>query len=362
MKRLGDGSILPHNFMTEPVKGAKHFLHNNLALRSGMVTDIIYPDDDSSLSKQVIEYNVAVAQYEARGGVNISMIRNCKVNNIFGSQNNNLTYTLKPGTKDDKGIYQKTSIVTILCINGITDAGSAVIIGGLANDDGPSYTSEDGQFYDFNFNGINWNINKDGEYTVTFNSPLDDDGNPTNKDAQGTEIKIDKNGVVKISDNEGQFWSIDRTSKISTWSNGNESIIIDKGNKAVSLTSSGTMDSSSQKAMTMSSQDAVSVSSQNDMSLKSGSNTAIEASANMNMKAGSAWSVNVSGNANLQIGGDLTMIAGGNAQMMGTLNMLGLGDLPIALVGISQAIGTGNLGAPVVSTILNGSFTCFAGT
>ena len=359
--KLPDGSVLPSSLKRKSPQTVNSLITNNVALKVGLVSDIIYSDDAQSISKRDIEYNVMVSEQAPQGGLTITTYRNCRVSNLFGMSNNNLTYTLQAQNNQDS-LPENASIVLILCINGRSDGSNAIIVGGMTHPDSPAYTSDEGQFYDFNFNGINYNINKDGEYTITFDSPLDDDGKPTNPSASGTEIKIDKTGAVKISDNEGQFWSIDRANKISTWSNGNESIIIDKGNKAVSLTSSGTMDSSSQEAMTMSSQDAVSVSSQNDMSLKSNSNTTIEASANMNMKVGSAWSVNVSGNANLQIGGDLSMMAGGNASLQGTISSLGLGDVSIALVGVSQCIGVGNIGVPVISTILNGSLTCFCGT
>jgi hypothetical protein len=310
----------------------------------------------------VIEYDVAIAQYDPKSGVNISTIRNCKVDNLFGSRNNNLTYTLVSGTQDDSDVYSNTSIVLILCINGVTDAGSAVIIGALANDKGPSYTKDNGQFYDFNFNGINYNINKDGEWTITFNSVLDDEGKPTNKDAAGTAIKINKDGVITISDNEGQSWNLNRKAKTSTWTNGAESIVIDKGNKSVTLKSTGEMSQKSEKAMNIESGDVLAMKSKADTTIDSSANLTVSASNNVTVKSGGAWNIQASGNVNIQAGGNLMMQGSGMAQLQAAINMLGTGSFPIAIAGISQCIGVTNIpGLPTNSIIISGSATCLAG-
>lgn len=361
MRMMGDGSVIPANFNTTPMPDAKAFLGNNLSLRAGAVIGIHYPDQEANISKQVIEYDVAIFQADHRGGVNISTMRNCKVNNMFGAPNNNSTYTLVPGTKDGDGVYQKSSIVTVLCVNGMSDVGGAVIVGGLSSPDGPKYTSEDGQFYDFNFNGINYNINKDGEWTVTFNSPIDVDGKKKNEAAAGTIVKIDKEGRVKISDNEGQFWQIDRVAKTSTWSNGAESIVIDKGSKSVSLTSSGEMSSKSEKAMSMASSDAVNMSSKSDTAIDSGANLNMSSKSNMQQTSGAAWQVKATGDVMVQAGGNLMMQGGNIAQMQGTLNLIGAGTSPVAVVGLSQVLSF--LGPiPIPGQILTGSATVFVGT
>lgn len=362
MKVLGDGTVLPSSFNTAPMPDARHFLHNNMSLRAGAVVGIHYPDQDSSISKQVIEYDVAIFQADPRSGVNISIMRNCKVNNVFGAPNNSLNYTLVSGKRDENGVYSKSSLVLVLCINGLSDVGSAIIVGGIDSPNGPAYTSADGQFYDFNFNGINYNINNDGELSITFNSPIDVDGNKANADAAGTELKIDKEGRIKISDNEGQFWELDRVAKTSTWSNGNESIVIDEGNKSIAVTSSGTLSTESTQATSMDSADAMSMSSKADMSMSSDANSNMSAKGNMAQKSGGVWQVQATGDVNVKAGGNVNIQGGSQAQLNAAVTLLGEGTAAVAVVGVSIVLGTGNLGLPVVSQILTGSRTVFAGT
>lgn len=360
MPKLSDGSYIQSNLT---MKGASAYqtLRQNVALRTGIVTNIYYPDDANNVSGKFIEYDVAVSEQLPGGGTTISTYRNCKVSNMFGADNNNSTYTLQADTDLDQDTTN-AAIVTLLCIDGRSDGGQAMIMGGLNSPNGPAYTSADGQFYDFNFNGINYNINKDGEWTITFSSPIDEEGNQSNKAAAGTMVKIDKDGRVKISDNEGQSWDIDRVAKTSTWTNGNDSILIDKGNKKIALTSSGELSSTSEKATTLTSNDAMNINATNDINVSGKNNVNTTSSANMMQKSGGNWQVQATGNVQVQAGGDVNIQANGQAQLNGTINLIGNGSVPVAAVGVSMVLGVGNLGAPVISQILTGSSTVLVGT
>ena len=360
MAKLSDGTYLQSTLSMNPKANAHSIMKTNYALKNGKVTNIYYPDDPGNISKTYIEYDVAVSEQSPNGGTTISAYRGCRFSNMFGTDNNSLTHTFQANS--DFGEDTSTgSQVLLLCINGRSDGGQAVIIGGLSSEHGPSYTSADGQFYDFNFNGIKYNINKDGEWTVTFNSVIDQKGNKANEAAAGTIIKIDKEGRVSISDNETQSWNIDRVAKTSTWTNGSESIVIDKGNKSVSLVSGGEMSQTSQKAMALTSQDSVNVTSQKDMTLDSSNSLNISSSQNMAQKSGAAWNVQASGNVMVQAGGNAMIQATGVAQVQGLTTLLGAGDVPVAAVGISQVLSM--LGPiPIMGQILTGSATVLVGT
>lgn len=359
MRKKPDGSVIPSTLSTKPLPDARSFLTQNHSLKMGVVTDIIYPEEDKSLSKRFIEYNVMSSEI-SEGGTNLTVYRNCTVNNQFGMSNNNSTYTLQAEKAED-GKIEFASLVLIMCISGQSSNGQAVILGGFSHPDNPKHSKADGQFYDFNFNGINYNINKDGEWTVTFNSPLDSKKNKKNPKAAGTAVKIDKEGRVKISDNEGQFWELDRVAQKSTWSNGSEFIIIDKKNKKIEMNSAGEMSSTSTKKMSLTSSDNIEASASKDAKIKAGANVSLEAKSNMNQKSGGNWEVKATGDVNVVAGGAVTLKAPIVA-VQGQITTLGAGGLPVGIAGISICQGIGNLGIPVISTILTGSGTVLAGS
>ena len=131
MIQLEDGSIIPSNLTIEPMTDTAKQVRMNLALRTGIITNIYYPDDEKNLSKEFIEYDVMIASSEMHNGLNLSLYRNCRQNDLFGSSNNYLRYTLQEGEKKKDGTIDKGASVLVYCIDGVTDAGSAVIIGGI---------------------------------------------------------------------------------------------------------------------------------------------------------------------------------------------------------------------------------------
>jgi len=359
---LGDGSVIPSNFQQGPAMSAVDQVAMNRVLHIGMVINVIYPENSRSISKQMIEYDVAVTNMDRDNGLNVSTYRNCKLSDRFGAPNNSEVFTLVPGETDGKGGYKNGSIVVLECLGGNSDSGMAIIIGGLFNSVVAKYAEADGQVYEFLFNGIRQKINKDGEWLLQFNSYIDTSGKKANEKAAGTSLFIDKDGRFKLSDNLGQFFQLDREAKTATWSNGADSIVIDQGNKKITMTSSGEMAQSSQKAMSLSSQDALNVSSQQDTSVKSGANLNLESKSNFSQKSGAAWQVKATGDVQVQAGGNVMIQGGAQAQLQAAITMLGAGSVPVAAVGVSMVLGVGNLGLPVVSQILTGSSTVLVGT
>jgi len=362
MHILPDGSVIPSEFSIsqQPKNGEHQF--SNVALRVGKIVKIYYPKDSNNISKKFIEYDVRAAQSKSGSGANLIVYRNCRLNNVFGASNNFLTHTLHPSVLE-KGVYKKGANVIFMCIDGIVSTG-CIILGAVESENQLKiYDEQDGQFYDFNFNGINYNINKDGEWTVTFNSVIDPDGKKANEAASGTQIKIDKEGRVKISDNEGQYWEIDRVAKKSTWTDGAESIIIDKANKKISLASSGDLSSASKDNTAVSADKQMSLKSKEDMNFSSDTNMLSDAKGNMNLKSGGNLMVNSSGSTMMK-SGDTTIIQAANvAQIMGTtMTRIGAGTVPAGAVGISQSVGVDSHGTPVVSLLISGSSTVFVGT
>jgi len=359
---LSDGSILPSTLGLSN-SNAPTSVVGNMALRVGIVTEILYPENERNLSGKVIEYNVLVTEKNEGYSATFSFYRNCTVNSVFGSSNNSITQTYTPADKNGSS-FSGGSIVMLLCINGYNTGGSAVIIGGLTGDKiGETPKADDGQFYDFNFNGINQKINKDGELTITFNSVLDKNGNKANEEASGTSLKFDKDGGFKISDNKEQSLELNRTEEYTIWQNGNEIIKIDKKNKKIEITSSENVEITANGKVLVSSDDSIEMHSSGDMSLSSDSTAKIDSKQNLNIKSGTNLDVQSGAMTNIKGSGGVNIESQGLTQVKGQLVMLGQNaSNPVAIAGVSIAIGPGNLGIPVVSTIITGSSSVLAGT
>lgn len=367
-----DGTHIPQMFQAAAPSSALHQHTNSFSLKEGVVTAIIYPDQKENISKKDIEYNVAIVEYIQGVGANLQEYRNCRIWDMFGATNNHLNYTMQPsstkiddvGGKANKTSFDDGNRVMLLCIGGVAQAGYAVIIGGLKHSDGKIYSSADGQFYDFNFNGIQQLINKDGELVITFNSPIDQKGKKANEKAAGTVLKIDKDGRWTVYDNENQAIKIDRVAKKIEIQNGSESIIVNKSDKSISLKSAGNITETAGKDMNLKSSSATKIESGGQMQLKSGGQLRSESAGTMEMKSGGQWRLQASGNVIIQSGGNVSLIGGDGPilQSQGPIVTGGNGGVPAAGVGISQAVGIGNLGFPVISTIITGSSTFFIGS
>jgi len=362
MAKLGDGSVLPSNLSQDPLPSAESIYSFDVSFKQGTVLKIYYPEDPANLSGNFIEYDVFVAIRDMRSGANFQVYRNCQVSDMFGTVNNFNDFTLQPAEKlDENGVPVGGATVTLLCIDGTSVSGRALIVGGKKSlKNKPS--QDRGQFWENQFNGLNVLIDKDGAYTITFNSTIDQEGKKLNEAAAGTVIKIDKDGRASISDNEKQSITLDRVAKNMVWTNGSESVTIDKEAKSISMSAGKDVNSNSTEATSVKSGKDMNLESGAAATLKSAKDMTHDAGANLNTKVASNWQVKAGGNVMVQAGGNVQIQAGGQAQLMGTINMIGAGTAPCAAVGVSMCQGVGNLGFPVISTILTGSSSVLVGT
>ncbi len=364
MKIGKDGSVTQSTLSSQGSTPASQVYRMDFALKKGVVTQIYYTEDPNNKTKQFIEYDVVVIEERADGGNSTVTYSRCQTMDRFGTSNNFEHYTLQPNVKKDGANYTKGAQVLLLAINGNASGGRGIIVGGISYPHTKKATKDDGQFYEWQFNGINVKVDKDGQYIMTFNSPIDVDGKKKDSKAAGTTFQIFKDGKLKISDNEKQSWEIDRVNQKSTWGNGADSIVIDKKNKKIDLTSTGTTSETIAKSkdVNIKEKDHSVTTKAGSINENSGKDINEKAKANIVNKAGANWTINAGGNATINAGGNLTMTGGGTAQLKGTLNLIGDGNVPAAGVGISQCMGTGNAGYPVFSQILTGSATVLIGS
>lgn len=217
MRTLPDGTVVPSTFDIEPMGSSKSLdFFNNVALRQGEVRKVLYPTDPKNISKTVVEYSVAVQVRNGQGPATIVNYPNCQVLNLFGGISDKVRYTYRAQTKEpeDKKTVSDGSKVMVLCVNG--ELRRAFIVGGLNEDTQPE-KEEDGHNLRFEFNGIRFDVNKDGELRVDFRGATKADGklvDGADSDATGSTLVFDKTGGIKLFTSAGeQLIHLDRANK-----------------------------------------------------------------------------------------------------------------------------------------------------
>jgi len=201
-------------------------LFANTPLRFGEVIDIIYTDDDRNTTKspRQTQYRVRV---QRQNGKNKSVTEDyiCVTADLFGGVGDRFRATRRKATRIDKDDpITNGSRVLVLCLNAHT--GSAVIVGGLKHrkaETDPGKNAGDNLLWEFN--GIQFTINNDGEVTLVNQGATDQDGKPRNRDAanKGTQIKLLKNGSVRVENKSGEVIEIDTANRKINMTSKNQS-------------------------------------------------------------------------------------------------------------------------------------------
>lgn len=329
---IGYKGILPSGLVSErqpiDVSFSKK-VNQNMTLKNGVVLEIYEVTDEKNQSKLVPEYDVMVVEND-----NTSIYKNCMAVDGFGGKADYSQVKYRkpddPKKVKDSGSLkdQNGSIVLLLCLEG--SAEQAIIVGSLNHPSKKDVLTEDkGHHLEGEFNGLNWQIDKDGSLIIKFNSATDNDGTPQDEEAGGTYVSMTKEGSVDINTGEGS-----------------EQILIDKPNKDISVTAG------------------------NNINTKSEADTSAESGANYNVKAGADFLLDATGKAGITAGSQFSVDAKSQVEVKSpmvsikgdsmvkvesnTINLNGNtvlvgGPGTPALVFTTQFLGVGNLGAPVLS-------------
>ncbi len=205
------GFVVPSWMTLSSSDNFDQFVNNNVSLKIGQVVEINYPSDENNF--KTITYNVLIN--EKNDSYNQFVLYNCQLVDKFGGLADYTNYTLRKNDKDISGVTEGEveskdllgSYVLVGLING--SAATPIILGGLPFIDLPDDskrklpTKEDGHCLTFEFNGVNLNINKDGELLVQKYGPTKSDGtldtDLSNKDQANSFIQINKDGDIKLS-------------------------------------------------------------------------------------------------------------------------------------------------------------------
>lgn len=330
--------ILPSGLVEERTStdaGFSSKVFGNSALKMGVVLEILEKGSDDNRLNLGPEYHVMAIEQDKANGINTSIYKNCLAFDSFGGIADYFQFKRRV-PKDKKKVQDKGSsknqtgtIVLLLCLD--KNAEKAVILGQLGHPDKDTIlTEEKGHHAEGEFNGVNWEVNKDGEFTITFNSATDGEGTPSNDTAGGTFIKMDKDGSLEFSDGETESIKIDKTS--------NKIDVKAKGD--VSVTSQANINLTAKQNFNLKCEQLV-AEAQGQAIIKIGGITNIESKGIVNIKA-PALVLNADGGAVMNTG---------PIEINSPRIKLGKGGSP-ALIFNTLYLGIGNLGAPVISAAI----------
>lgn len=327
--------VMPSSILQERTDSDFNYsekISNNMTLKVGVVIDIIELEDKRNKSKVTTEYSVMTIEQQTN-----NTYGNCMAVDGFGGVSDFFEKKLRK-TRDTVKINSKSafdkqngSIVLLLCIDGHSE--QAIIIGAIAHPDRKNgkLTKAKGHHLEGEFNGINWQIDKDGALTVKFKTASDNDGKYKDEKAGGATIKMEKDGSIEAADGNKEKIRIDKTKKTID-------IIAEKD---ISATTDENVNITAKKAINAKATADLLADAGGSMTLKSASAFNIDAGAAMEVKAAS---VNLVSDGSIKLKGTTVQIAAPVIQ-------LGDGGSP-AVILTTQVLAVGNLGAPTIGTMI----------
>jgi phage gp45-like len=329
------GSVLPSSlFSADEVRGISSYnkRYRNFGIKIGVVINIIETNDARNTSALFPEYDVAVVEQDEDVGYSLVVYRNCIRTDSFGGPAEYFDVKLrKPTEVGENGPQdfkeQNGSLVIINCLDGSSN--QAIITGSVQHPRRANKLTEDkGHAMIGEFNGIQMVIDKDGAMSLVFLGATDNDGKPLKADVGGSFFKITANGSIELGDDKGELIFLDKEKNQLTVTSKKEAFF-DFG-KDFSVKVGENADVQVSKNLIIAAQGSVGLDG-NALKVKISGQTAIESSG-MTIKAGT------------QLKAEATQII-----LDGLVSVGGPGGTP-ALLMTTLFMGTGNKGAPVIST------------
>lgn len=316
-------------------------IFNNTKLKNGIVIAVYEIDDENNRNKKFPEYDVLIVEQKATSTMEPVIYRNCISIDGFGGVADFFEYKLRPVKEvEDKPTTplntnfkgQFGSMVLLLCLDGASDKG--IIVKSVPHPGRKTKLTKDaGLHLEGEYNGLNWKINKDGELTITFKSKTDDKGKPSDDQAGGTHVQIDKKGSVDVNTNlEGKEETYIRMDKE------NKDIGLKAGNK-IGMTAVNNIAMKTDASIKGTAKSSIDFITEGAAKVSAKSSLDLEGKSIVNVKGGN---VMISGQNGVIIEGQQTMI---NSPKV----FVGSGGTPAVIV-TTKFVGSGNHGAPVVSS------------
>lgn len=312
--------------------------YKNSPIRMGCIVSITELDDEEKNISQgkVVEYDV-ITEEQNENGSNFVTYQNCISIVGFGGVGDFFEYKLR--TSDDES-FKKTydfnkqngSMVLLLCIDGYSE--KAVIVGGVKHyKRKTTLTKEAGLHMEGEYNGLNWQVNKEGELTITFKSKTNNKGEPQNETAGGTYLKIDEKGSIDLN----------------TALEDETSIQLNKEDKDVNINAGNNISNKAKVDYTVEAEANISGKAKANVEFEAEGAAKVVSKSSLDLEGKSV--VNVKGGNVMITGNNGVMIKGNQCTIDTPKVFVGQGGAP-ALISTTQFVGKGNKGAPVVSTAI----------
>lgn len=240
--KQSDGSVISSYFKTAPNKSGDDIANQGMSFMFGQVEKIHFVDDSSNVSKEFVEYDVSTR--DEKGGQ--SVFRNVRYQALFGGSNDFDETILESsefafsGKLDPANLFKNKNgtYVILAFIHGSKD--KPFIAGCFQHPRRKGAKRKDGIRKLGEFRGFTWEINKEGEIILTYLGNRTPDGKLVRASTGPTQIKIDKNGIFTLTDNEGQLIKMDRvTKKIRIVTKENYEIVVGK-DESITITGNKT--------------------------------------------------------------------------------------------------------------------------
>lgn len=330
-------SILPSSLLSpEESEELDAFNHDfkNFPIRAGVILNTYEKDSPDNDVKLTVEYDVITVEHDADGATTYVIYKKCIATDSLGSIADFFEFRRRnPANQEFKKNLEplKTngSFVLLFCLNGDSERG--IILGALPHPKRlTTLTKEAGHHMEGEFNGVNIQINKDGEFALTFKSPSDNDGKYLDEKAGGSYVKIEKDGTLELFDGTSGKIRIDKT---------NETITVEAA-KDVSITTQENVKITATKNAELKMKDLL-IEASGKAIVNVAQNLAIDCRANFKVK-GKLIDIQAE---------SLMKLKSNNINIEGQRIQLGIGAMP-AIVMSTMYVGVGNLGSPVISTAM----------
>lgn len=332
-KYTEDGGVIPSGMPVSERSPQNHY--RMFGVYRGMIVKAVYPDDKENSRGDRMEYTVRI-----KGQDYPHVVDTCDMGGIH-----NYSVRVRKDISESKDGQIKTSTarekmngetVFVMFVEG--NGNVPIIIGSDQHPRHNEYdktTRDEGVHSISEFNGIEISIDKSSNYLIKNVGRKDDKGKVLNEAGVGSQIKMFENGDIELdthdtddsanlrmkltkADKKMEFYA--QENKVVYDANGVS--IVDKNNNEFKFTSGG-----------------VNITSVAATNVKSTGAMTVESDAAATFKGTAGTTVGTSA-SETKVDGSAVKLAGGGK--------------PVATLG-NKAIGTGNLGAPVVSTIVQGS-------
>lgn len=203
-------------FKTQPKDTGQSVYDRGTKMLEGQVVKIHFTDDATNKSKKFVEYDVVAR--DAKGGT--STYRNVRNAMDVSGFSDFKEVILEPNEAAIQGKLDKSNfssnmngtMVLLAFLDGSFD--KPLIIGGFSHRRKEGAKREDGIRTLWEFRGVEFNIDKNGDFTITQRGARTPQGKFQREDTEvNTQIKLDKEGNFSLNDSENNTIELDRENK-----------------------------------------------------------------------------------------------------------------------------------------------------